>query len=419
MIFGLALAACGGAGCRDFASTVISPKPESEGVNVLTIPAESVGTTHDQSSPSDFSNPNYRLLLAGPSGAGPQPGPDNNVLPIFQPPFTGNFSLQNFFDHDLPFEFPIPKFSGIQSKDNNGYQLTWWGERTTGVDGHFGYDWAMPEGTPLVAVAAGTIVFAKEHRVIFGCPRVAIHEPGRTVTLEHSGIDGTVYRVEYDHLSRIDVSEGRFVKPGDRIGLSGNAGCTTSPHLHLSVYRKVLQRGFVRIDPYGWEGPGPDPWAQHQEGTQSTWLWKDPPPSLRRQYRVPPNTGSLAQGPVVIIAIQWMGWRDDQHPNNEWIELMLDLRSTSLESFDLTGHSLRNNRGDNFQFPAGLMLHKNKPVYVFNGPGEYGDTEIYRGHAVLWDHMGDCARLVKPDGQYMYRLNYSREGWSGGAKSCD
>jgi hypothetical protein len=35
----------------------------------------------------------------------PQPGSTNTVLPIFQKPFTGDYPLVNFFDHNLPFEF--------------------------------------------------------------------------------------------------------------------------------------------------------------------------------------------------------------------------------------------------------------------------------------------------------------------------
>jgi murein DD-endopeptidase MepM/ murein hydrolase activator NlpD len=380
---------------------------------------DSVVAAPDQRSVSDFTNPNFHFSLLGPGGAEPQPGPGNQVVPILQRPFAGDFPLENFFDHDLPFEFPIRKFpGGTQPKDHNGYQLTWWGERTTGVDGHFGYDWLMPEGTPLVAAAAGTIVFAKEHPVVFGCPPAATREPGRSIILEHTAPDGTVYHVEYDHLSRIDVSEGQFVKPGDRIGLSGNAGCTTGPHLHLSVDRKIEPRKFVRVDPYGWEGPGPDPWAQHPDGTHSTWLWKDAAPALRRQYRVQPNVDATAKAPVAITAIQWMGWRDDQHPNNEWVELTLDPRVAALGRFDLTGYRLCNNRGDTFQFPGGFMLLKDRPIYVFAGSGEQTETELYWSHPPTWDHMGDCVRLVKPDGQYMYRLNYSRAGWTGGSKSC-
>jgi murein DD-endopeptidase MepM/ murein hydrolase activator NlpD len=72
-------------------------------------------------------------------------------MPVFCKPFSGDYGTVNFFDHDLPFEF----------NDHNGYQLAWFGWKfSAGIDGHNGYDWAMPEGTPLLAVAPGTVVFA-------------------------------------------------------------------------------------------------------------------------------------------------------------------------------------------------------------------------------------------------------------------
>ena len=29
------------------------------------------------------------------------------------------------------------------------------------------------------------------------------------------------------------------------------------------------------VDPYGWDGPRPDPWQQHEKGVQSYYLWID------------------------------------------------------------------------------------------------------------------------------------------------
>jgi hypothetical protein len=31
----------------------------------------------------------------------------------------------------------------------------------------------------------------------------------------------------------------------------------------------------VPVDPYGWEGPGTDPWAIHADGAVSKWFWKE------------------------------------------------------------------------------------------------------------------------------------------------
>jgi murein DD-endopeptidase MepM/ murein hydrolase activator NlpD len=39
----------------------------------------------------------------------------------------------------------------------------------------------------------------------------------------------------YGHLSEIKVTKGQNVKRGDLIGISGNTGITTGPHLHYQV----------------------------------------------------------------------------------------------------------------------------------------------------------------------------------------
>jgi len=63
-----------------------------------------------------------------------------------------------------------------------------------------------------------------------GCGRHANY----IVILHDDGTTG-----EYYHLSRDGalVTAGDRVEAGDRIGLSGNTGHTTMPHLHFAVYR--------------------------------------------------------------------------------------------------------------------------------------------------------------------------------------
>ena len=42
----------------------------------------------------------------------------------------------------------------------------------------------------------------------------------------------------YAHLSVIKVKEGAIIKAGDVLGISGNSGSSTGPHLHLSIHFK-------------------------------------------------------------------------------------------------------------------------------------------------------------------------------------
>ena len=84
---------------------------------------------------------------------------------------------------------------------------------------HTGLDFAAATGTPVVAAAAGTVTV--EH------PAWA----GSLVRIDHGGGLETWYA----HLSRTDVATGQVVETGEPIGLVGDAGNTTGPHLHFEV----------------------------------------------------------------------------------------------------------------------------------------------------------------------------------------
>lgn len=94
---------------------------------------------------------------------------------------------------------------------------------------HYGTDFATPIGTPIVAAATGTIFKSgwqdeKDHSVGFG------QRVWQTAT-----IDGQKVGIFYAHLSDIEVKPGDTVTAGTRIGLSGNTGKSSGPHLHFEV----------------------------------------------------------------------------------------------------------------------------------------------------------------------------------------
>ncbi len=85
---------------------------------------------------------------------------------------------------------------------------------------HTGADYATPVNTPVLAVADGTVVVAKD-----------LFFPGNAVFIDHG--DGLI-SMSF-HLSEIKVEAGQQVKKGDTVGLVGTTGRSTGPHLFFGV----------------------------------------------------------------------------------------------------------------------------------------------------------------------------------------
>ncbi|TCW00026.1 murein DD-endopeptidase MepM [Biostraticola tofi] len=86
---------------------------------------------------------------------------------------------------------------------------------------HRGVDFAMPVGTPVLAVGDGEVVVSKNGG-----------GAGLYVAIRH----GRQYMTRYMHLKKLLVKPGQKVKRGDRIALSGNTGRSTGPHLHYEIW---------------------------------------------------------------------------------------------------------------------------------------------------------------------------------------
>lgn len=122
---------------------------------------------------------------------------------------------------------------------SSGYGMRWGSM-------HAGLDFAAPLGTPIYAVADGT--------VIQGADRApgAISGFGNWVWIDHQSTLGV--DTIYGHMrhATILVKQGDRVKAGDKIAEVGSEGGSTGPHLHFEVWGPPGRIGGKHMDPAPW-----------------------------------------------------------------------------------------------------------------------------------------------------------------------
>lgn len=117
-----------------------------------------------------------------------------------------------------------PQWSGdfvapVQAKPTDSFGMTHiFNEELSST--HRGTDFPVNEGAPVVASNSGTVVLARE-----------LFYEGNCVVVDHGQRLFTVYM----HLSKIEVKVGNKVGKGERLGLSGQTGRVTGPHVHMGV----------------------------------------------------------------------------------------------------------------------------------------------------------------------------------------
>ena len=111
--------------------------------------------------------------------------------------------------------------------DNNSFWVSSeFGKRKNPFSGemknHNGIDLAAPEGTPVYAIKDGAVYASIQNDPEFGNYIILSHDQGKMTSV-------------YAHLSKISVDRYQYVKKGDIIGLVGQTGMATGPHLHFEI----------------------------------------------------------------------------------------------------------------------------------------------------------------------------------------
>lgn len=150
--------------------------------------------------------------------------PEAELWASLAAPVTDEKMWEGQFTHPVPLELADcwTSFFGNR-RSYNGSEYKYF---------HSGLDFCGRVGTELYATAAGKVVYTG--------PLVV---RGNVIVIDH----GWGIYTAYDHLSEILVEPGDFVQPGQVVGLGGNTGRTTGPHLHWEVWV-----GGVQVDPANW-----------------------------------------------------------------------------------------------------------------------------------------------------------------------
>ena len=133
-------------------------------------------------------------------------------------------------DHNDSMVYLMPYANGESYRVLQGY-----GSRFshTGLE-QYAVDFQMIEGTPVHAARSGVVATIEESHSK-GCWEDGCGRFANFIVILHD--DDTTG--EYYHLQQNGalVNPGDYVTAGEIIGLSGNTGHTTMPHLHFGVYR--------------------------------------------------------------------------------------------------------------------------------------------------------------------------------------
>lgn len=238
---GLALLA---SGCRPATTTGSAPEATVEATIVAGVAARTATPPVLPASSTATASPTVAVAVAQATvAAPPTPSPQATAGPTRRPAggatpptptpaptFTPPAPPPPMAGEHLVWGRPVPASGPTWTDKTYPYGST----RGGMLRPHTGVEFVVPTGTPVLAVAAGTVVFAGDDSQVAYGPQTDFY--GNLVILEVAGAaDGVPVYALYGHLSAVAVSVGQTVAAGEALGLSGASGVADGPHVHLEV----------------------------------------------------------------------------------------------------------------------------------------------------------------------------------------
>ena len=247
-----------------------------------------------------------RLAAARPASA---------VQAFLYPPYPGNASQNSAFDHSSPnytdSDGRIVVFNGKEANKicpnpppagappaqpgvcDQGFGTYWsyslgdW----VSYNGHDGIDYGISYRPLYAAADANQVVYAGWYN-----PQDHKSNLGIYVKLHHTN----GFFTAYGHMSSVAVQSCATmgcanIPRGEMLGISGNTGNSTGPHLHF-LTKDPSNRA---IDPYGWSGAGADPLNYQQPES----LWVQFPALVFYGAQIYPNGATLGYPAAVPTGI--------------------------------------------------------------------------------------------------------------------
>ncbi len=115
----------------------------------------------------------------------------------------------------------------------------------------YAVDIGMPVSTKIVAVKKGVVISTKDDYAVAGVSSPFFFDKANYVDIMHD--DGSYAIYAHLLLGSVKVKKGQAVDAGQVIGLSGNTGYSTGPHLHFAIRHNA--RGRTKSIPFKFTQP--------------------------------------------------------------------------------------------------------------------------------------------------------------------